>query len=414
MVHLDSDDGSRIEDLVDSDLPCWADGLSGHDGDGDERDPKTYTCSGKPTIRVGEAKNPGPRSSRQGPMTTQGAAVYRQPHRPGFHGALLHGECNKSAEVEDSFALTIDTVNGTSWGSLNRYLRVSPAHVVLAQEHHLGPDAVAQASAWALRRGWRSIIAPALKGEGNGWRAGVAIFARTPLGLSMPRVGPHVLIPGRAVAALVEAPGYRPCTFVSLYLEDGQGLSAANFAHLEAVGRCISAQGQGSSFVVGGDLQMDPSKIAAAGFAARTGAVLVASRDPRGTCRSSRAVSELDYFFVQEDLAKGISNVHAVNKDPSHVLMYLFALRSIPSWSRRGRLPSGTHPSCPRSGSTAPSCAHPIGRTSPRTPVNYSTEPDGMISVSVRTSGGPTPRPTSRGRTWLRRKSLTPFSSTSQ
>ncbi len=52
------------------------------------------------------------------------------------------------------------------------------------------------------------------------------------------------------------------------------------------------------------------------GFAAKTGAALVASRDPRGTCRSSRTVSELDYFFVQEDLAKGISNVRAVNNDP--------------------------------------------------------------------------------------------------
>ncbi len=249
-------------------------------------------------------------------MTTHGAAVYRKPHRPGLHGAVMPSAEADANDQGDQFQLTADTVNATSWGSLKRYLRSSTAHLVLAQEHHLGPDAIPTASAWALRRGWRSIITPALRGEGNGWRAGVAIFARAELGLSMPRVGPHEVVLGRAVAALLEAPGYRPCTVVSLYLKDGDGLSAENYDYLEAVGRCIAAQGEGAHFIIGGDMQMDPSAIAPAGFAAKTGSVLVASRDPRGTCRSAKAATELDDDFIQEDLAKGIMDISAVNNNP--------------------------------------------------------------------------------------------------
>ncbi len=277
-----------------------------------EHDHRVYTYSDKPTIRVGEAKNPGPRSGRAGPMTKIGEAEYRQPNRPGFHGALMHDQCpNKGSETE-AFELVVETVNATAWGSLKRFLRTSKAHLVLAQEHHLGPERTAAASSWAIRRGWKSIFAPALKGEGQGWKAGVAIFARAELGLSMPRVGQHMVVPGRAVVALLEAPGYRPCTVVSLYLQDGIGLAASNMEHLEAVGKCLAAQGEAMPFVVGGDMQMDPSVMAAAGFATKTGAVMVASRDPRGTCRSSRSATELDDYFVQEDLAKGISKVEAL------------------------------------------------------------------------------------------------------
>ncbi len=132
----------------------------------------------------------------------------------------------------------------------------------------------------------------------------------------MPRVGSHIVTPGRAVAALLETPGYRPCTVISMYLEDGAGLAAANLTHLEAVGNCIAAQGDGVPFVAGGDMQMDPSVLAAAGFATKTNSVMVASRDPRGTCRSSRTATELDYFFVHEDMAKGLKSVLAVNDNP--------------------------------------------------------------------------------------------------
>ncbi len=314
------DDACGMSDGCDGgDMPNLGDSMLDHTDGEEECDPRTYLRKTKPTIRVGEAQNPGPRSSRRGPMAKHGAATYRQPHRPGFHGAMMPDDANGGSGQSDGrqvFELTIETANATSWGSMKRYLRSTPAHLVLAQEHHLGPEAILAASAWALRRGWRSVFAPAVKGDGSGWKAGVAIFARDELGLSMPRVGSHVITPGRAVAALLEAPGYRPCTVVSIYLEDGAGLSAANLAHLEAVGNCIAAQGDDMPFVAGGDMQMDPSVLAAAGFATRTNSVMVASRDPRGTCRTSRTATELDYFFVHEDMAKGLKSVRAVNDNP--------------------------------------------------------------------------------------------------
>ncbi len=114
------------------------------------------------------------------------------------------------------------------------------------------------------------------------------------------------------MAALVEAPGYRPFTAVSLYLRHGEGLSQDNLAMMQVVGASLESQGQHVPFVVGGDLQCDPSIMAAAGFAHRSGSTLVATRDPRGTCRSSTAATELDYYFVHDEMMVGMKAVTLV------------------------------------------------------------------------------------------------------
>jgi hypothetical protein len=267
---------------------------------------------GKELTRIGEAQNPGPVHGRGG-VCRVGDVSYRDPAQDTFYGAVLPGTEGERREPDKAlFSLVIDSTNGTSWGPIRRYLLRTSADLALCQEHHLGPGDIPAAAAWALRHGWQPIIAPAQKGEGEGWRGGVAIFARRHLGISAPRVGAHELVPARAVAALVEAPGHRPFTAVSLYLEHGGGLGQVNIDHIGAVGRFLGAQGHHVPFVLGGDFQNDPADVAALGFARETGSSLVATRDPRGTCRSARAATERDFYFIHNEMVAGLRDVAVV------------------------------------------------------------------------------------------------------
>ncbi len=269
---------------------------------------------GRPgATRFGEAENPGPGGEGQRGVRRDGAVAYRDPEQTGFrHTILPDANGGRAASDRDHFALVVDTVNATAWGPTARYLQQTSADLVLCQEHHLGPSEIPAASAWSIRHGWQPILAPAAQGEGGGWRGGVAIFARRHVAIAPPRVGAYELLPARAVAALVEAPGYRPLTAVSVYMEHGQGISEPNLARLEEVGAFLEAQGEHVPFILGGDFQCDPSEVASLGFARRTGSSLVAARDPRGTCRSTTAVTELDFFFVHNSLTAGLSSVRVV------------------------------------------------------------------------------------------------------
>jgi hypothetical protein len=219
-----------------------------------EQGTQTTVARTKPepgATRYGEARHPGPAQSRH----VVGAVEYKAPHREGFHGALvkrLEGELPEPAEGPKMAGLVVETCNATSWGPMRRYLRRTRADVVLTQEHHVGPEQLPAKTAWALRNGWHAIFAPAQQGEGSGWRAGVAILARPHIGLSLPRVGSHVVIPPRAVAASIEPQGHRRMTVVSLYLEDGKGTGTENLTHLAQVGNFIKCQGDDVPYIVGG------------------------------------------------------------------------------------------------------------------------------------------------------------------
>jgi hypothetical protein len=257
-------------------------------------------------FRFGEASHPGPDpvgqdGAHDGPWEVHGCARFRRPHQEGFHRALMDvdGQLDDGGDVGE-FALMVDTCNSTSWGGAMRYLRRTRAHLVLLQEHHLPPDRVAGASAWALKNGWHSLFLPAEPGVGRGWRAGVAVLARPHVGLSAPVSGPIEITPSRIIAASIEPPGFRRCTVVSAYLEDGRGMGPVNLRHMESIGACIGAQGEHVPCIVGGDWQAPPEVVANTGFASQANVSLVASLDPRGTFRDVRKSSELDYFFPDQ------------------------------------------------------------------------------------------------------------------
>ncbi len=270
--------------------------------------------------RYGEASHPGPPLHRDGndgggDWETHGCARFRRPHRPGFHNALMDiddGGDDPSGGIREEFTLAVDTCNATSWKGAKRFLRRTEADLVLLQEHHLPPERVAEASAWALRHKWHSLFLPAAEGTGGGWRGGVAILARPHAGLSVPSVGPTEIVPARVIAASVEPPGFRRCTVICAYLEDGGGVGAANLRHLGAIGRCAKAQGEHVPCIAGGDWQAAPATVAATGFATQAGMSLIATGHPRGTYRAARASTELDYFFLSNDLALALDSVGTV------------------------------------------------------------------------------------------------------
>ncbi len=312
------------------DLPCMTMDMILHQPNGDsvtyfgcmaidvlasgERRP--YRSGRKLLLRIGEATNPGPRAQGgQGGRSTikVGAAEYRCPAQTGFRHSVLPSPLGARGNQDRChFELVIDTINGTAWGPISRHLQNTQAQLLLCQEHHLGPADAAAASAYALRQGWQPLILPAAPGEGGGWRGGVAILARSPLRLLPPRVGPYEIVPARAMAAVVEAPGYRAFTAVSIYLEHGKSIGPENMAHLQEVGLFLDAQGERVPFVAGGDFQADPEDAARLGFARRTGSSLVAARDPRGTCRSTTSVSEIDFFYVHDVMTAGLAEVTVV------------------------------------------------------------------------------------------------------
>ncbi len=201
--------------------------------------------------RIGEAKNPGPPYAN---WCDADGTSYRDPEVTGFWGARAPGHRAHDAEEDDAarHSLCVVSANATSWEPLKKFLCSTAADVILAQEHHLPPHRVAEASDWARRRRWHSIILPAAATEAGGWSAGVAIFARPHAALSAPRIGSEVVVPSRIVAACIEPPGHRPCLVISAYLQDGKGLAAVNLGHLAAIGTRVRMHGDDHPFIIGG------------------------------------------------------------------------------------------------------------------------------------------------------------------
>ncbi len=272
-------------------------------------------------MRIGEAANPGPSNGDN--RINWGIMEAQNPRGPGFRDAVAlgfdYGEDEATEEQQlqgrqdvGMYALRIITVNITSWRSVLGLLATTTADVLLIQEHKLGEERAEEAAEWLRRRGWNALFSPAERGPNGGWSAGVAVIARAHIGLSYPPSGSEIVEPARAVAARIEAPGCRPIVVLSMYLHDGKGMSRCNVELLGKIGNFLAAQGEGHPFVAGGDLQAPPEEVAQVGLAAELGAVLVASRDPRGTCRTARTARELDYFFVSAGLADGIESVAPV------------------------------------------------------------------------------------------------------
>jgi hypothetical protein len=113
---------------------------------------------------------------------------------------------------DDAFRLEVETFNSGSWLDAKRHLLATSADVVFLQEHKLFEEKLAEASAWAIGKGWKTLFIPAVAGPAGCPSGGCAIAAREHFGLSYPPGKDSALVvAGRLAAALVEVPG---CVFV--------------------------------------------------------------------------------------------------------------------------------------------------------------------------------------------------------
>ena len=194
------------------------------------------------TMRIGEASSPGPGSPMDDSNRVDARTLaYPTPLREGFRCIRTLGFVDEAwiGEVEvhrEDFSLVVECVNTIGWKALQKRLKSTHAHVVLAEEHWRRASQVAAASRWALARGWKSVWAEAEEADGGrGAKAGAAIFARDALGLRLPNKGPQVLVEARAIVTILDAIGCSPITLVALTLKSGEGMSRENQAILRSV-----------------------------------------------------------------------------------------------------------------------------------------------------------------------------------
>ncbi len=277
--------------------------------------------------RVGEATHPGPSSStiatigllRRTCDRVRAAVSYPKPGSGSLRGAVAPGYrrtegANGGQDQTDGevFKLKVEAVNSTGWRALQRRLMATEAQVILAQETWLTQDAVPAASAWAKRRGWQSIWAAAVPGPSGGASRGVAVLVRDGIGCRYPPGGSHIISPGRAVAAVVQAPGHRPTVFVSCYLHHGRGPSGENLEVLAAIGKRVKSLPDHVEHVIGGDLNMEPPDIATTGIQEEIDSTIMAPATSRGTFRGHSGSSLLDYFLVSNRLAAAVDKMSVV------------------------------------------------------------------------------------------------------
>ncbi len=220
-----------------------------------------------PTWRVGEAANPGPLAAfptarRALARRDQAAVQYPQAGKGCLKYCVSPGH---RAEGQDSdggetFKLKIETVNSTGWSALKWRILTTDAHVICAQETWVNQAAVAGASAWARRNGWRSVWSPAATTKRGGTAGGVAILARDHMGLHLPPNDAHEVVPARAVMAVLEAPGQRAIRVLSCYLKHGVKATEENASTLALVGEVVQRCGDDEPCVVGGDFNMAPQR----------------------------------------------------------------------------------------------------------------------------------------------------------
>ena len=187
------------------------------------------------------------------------------------------------------FSLKVCTANVSGWGSARTWIREhTSAHVICLQEHHLrSKEDLDQASAWALRQGWKSFWVSALPGDGSGTRGGVAILARHFLGLHA--LGHHELVYGRAIGCIVQIPGGTSFAISSVYLQHGTGLDDHNSGVLAKAGQFVTTSGL--PWLIGGDFNLEPPAIASSEFLDITQGTLLYP-DVVGTCTTTGGVKD--------------------------------------------------------------------------------------------------------------------------
>ncbi len=174
--------------------------------------------------------------------------------------------CSKQGAAHRQAGLrAVDTVNGNCWDGALGFMQATTADLVLSQEAKRLKQQVAAAERTAAASGWTAKVAPAVRTWMGRPSAGVAIAARSHIGISE--------VPGAAVAddltsrislAWVGGLTRGGMIFASLYLHPSEGMTPRNADLLNEVARLLSCIGR--PWCIAADWQMPPEALAASGW----------------------------------------------------------------------------------------------------------------------------------------------------
>ena len=208
------------------------------------------------------------------------------------------------------FELKVSTFNCTALGQAKEFLGLTPSHVVLLQEVKVDCMAANDFTVWCASRGWQLLISAAVhKGEAGSLSAGVAIAARSGLGLRRPEQGlsrSHVIDPSRLVAGLLDLPEGRALLVGSAYFHVGQALSPRNKGLLAAWAAVVRRHSPHGCHLLGADFNMPPAVVRASGAPELMAAEVVSASNVKTYIQQAgKTGTNIDYFLIGGDLARG-------------------------------------------------------------------------------------------------------------
>ncbi len=268
------------------------------------------------------------------PGCVRGSAADSRPDEP-FRPPAFCGKAECGHREAGLWA--IDTVNGNCWQGACDYMQVTSADLTLSQEAKRLQQQVSAAERAATAIGWTARIAPAVRTWLGKPSAGVAIAARSHIGLAeVPNVTVSSVLASRMTFAWVGCLAPGGVVVASLYLYPAEGMSPRNSDLLDEVARILAQLGR--PWIVAADWQMPPDVLACSGWPNLVGGTVVAPNDI--TCNRST----IDYFVVQDAAMSMVQGVSVVDDGGFHphspVRLFLRQARARPR-SRRMVAPRG-------------------------------------------------------------------------
>ena len=166
-------------------------------------------------------------------------------------------------------AFSMSSANTTSWGSCRMFVFSGQSDVLFVQEAKVTAELLEVQNA-LQRNGWRGAFSAPISKSRLGASGGVAVLAKSRLGLCSMRYGEnfawnHEVEPGRVVEAFLPAAG--GIVLYSVYLHDGEGLDERNRGILHLIGERIRAHQL--PVIVAGDFNFPVSVLQESGWMRR-------------------------------------------------------------------------------------------------------------------------------------------------
>ena len=237
----------------------------------------------------------------------------------------------------------IDTVNPNCGKGALEHLKVTGADICLFQEFRRRDGQQCHDSAAAAKRsGWDLSITAADVTQANRCSGGLAIAARSYMGVSPVPHSHGNDMASRVHVAWIGSICRGGFFLLSIYLWDSEGLSERNLAVLHraaAIAHSISGP-----WLIGGDFNLSPTELLQSGWLAIVGGSIVAPSQP--TCNGSVN----DFFVIKASLYQTIRGIVVLSDctfAPHHVVRLFMVAAPRRIMVRQMSVPRALHPSLP-------------------------------------------------------------------